>query len=397
MSLSQERIDQFRPAFAPNYNPAPFVIDRGEGCWLFDLEGCRYLDFTSGIAVTNLGHCPPGVLRVIQEQSQKLLHSSNLFWNEPSMKLAGKMIEHSFAKRVFFTNSGTESNEAALKICRKFFYDLGQPRPKFLSFLSGFHGRSFGSLSATPKEAFRKAFEPLVPGFEFAKLHDEKALSQIDDQTAAVLIEPIQGEGGVLPCDPEFLKRVKDRCDQTGSLLVLDCIQVGFFRAGEVFGYEHLGFEPDIVSLAKGMGSGLPIGAILIHERLQNTLDVGSHGTTFGGNPLCSAVALFVLEQILKPDLQKQWRENSKHFFHRLHEDLKALRPVKEIRGRGHMIGIEFEQDNSKIFQSLRDRRVLVTRIAPNTLRVLPPLVTTAEDFEVFVKALRESIEAHSE
>lgn len=391
---SSELIQDSQSAFTPNYKPAPFVIDRGEGSWLFDKEGNRYLDFTSGIAVNNLGHCPPLVTKAIQKQSEKLIHASNLFWNEPSMELAKELTENSFASRVFFTNSGTESNEAALKIARKYFYDQKKARPKFVSYLSGFHGRSFGALSATPKDSFRDPYEPVVPGFEFAKLHDEEGLNMIDESTAAVILEPIQGEGGVYPVEPAFVQKIKERCQKTGSLLIFDCIQVGMLRAGELFGFESLGVEPDIVSLAKGLGCGVPIGAMITTEEVGASFGVGAHGSTFAGNPVCAAASLAAFRLMKSPEFQAQTIERSDLFFKKMREQLLPHKQVKDLRGRGHMIGIEVDGDSTEVFLALREKKVLITRILPSTLRVLPPLTSSEEEFDHFLKTLLEVLDA---
>ncbi|MGA0163859.1 MAG: aspartate aminotransferase family protein [Bdellovibrionota bacterium] len=385
-------IELAKKNFIPNYNPAPFVISHAKGSWIFDTEGKKYLDFACGIAVNNLGHCPPKVVEAAQKQAELLIHSSNMFWNEPSMSLANKLKELSFADRVFFCNSGAEANEAALKLARKYFYDQGKPRPNFLSFESGFHGRTFGALSATSKEKYRLPFEPLVPGFQYGKFNDVSSVNLITESTAAVLIEPIQGEGGIFPANLDFMKAIRDRCDQTGALLILDCIQVGMMRTGDLFGYESLNVKPDIVSLAKALANGFPIGAILTTEKLAESFQPGSHGTTFGGNAVSCAAANAVLEEMTNPDFRSEFKNRSDYLWSKLNEKLRSHPKIKELRGRGMMIGIEFKDHMEFYFQKLREENVLVTKILPQTFRVLPPLNAQFEEIDFFIENLLKAL-----
>ena len=384
--MSLMSIELAKKNFIPNYNPAPFVISHGKGSWLFDTEGRKYLDFACGIAVNNLGHCPPKVVEAAQKQAGLLVHSSNLFWNQPSMSLAEKLKKHSFAERVFFCNSGAEANEAALKLARKYFYDQEKPRPNFLSFENGFHGRTFGALSATSKEKYRLPFEPLVTGFQYGKFNDVSAADLITESTAAVLVEPIQVEGGIFPATPEFIKAIRSKCDETGSLLILDCIQVGFMRTGDLFGYESLKVKPDIVSLAKALANGFPIGAILTTDKLANSFQPGAHGTTFGGNPVSCAAANAVLDEITNLQFQTMFTERSEYLWKQLKANISTHPKIKDLRGRGMMIGIEFKDHMEFYFQKLREQNVLVTKILPQTFRVLPPLNTSFEEIDFFVE-----------
>ncbi len=381
-------IELAKKNFVPNYNPAPFIISHAEGSWIFDTEGKKYLDFACGIAVNNLGHCHPQVVEAAQKQASLLVHSSNLFWNKPSMTLAEKIKKHSFADRIFLCNSGAEANEAALKLARKYFYDQGSPRPDFLSFENGFHGRTFGALSATSKEKYRLPFEPLVPGFRYARFNDPGAADLITEKTAAVLLEPIQGEGGIFPATTEFVQAIRQKCDQTGALLILDCIQVGLMRTGDLFGYESLGVRPDIVSLAKALGNGFPIGAILTSEKLAESFQPGSHGTTFGGNPVSAAAANAVLDIMTRPGFFEEFKIRSDDLWSKLNDRISKYKSVKEMRGRGLMIGIEFKDSMEVYFQKLRERNVLVTKILPQTFRVLPPLNASFEEIDFFIENL---------
>ncbi len=394
MNASHSLIEQAKKTFTPNIAPAPFVVSRGEGSYLYDTEEQKYLDFSSGIAVSNLGHCHPAVVRAIEEQIRKVLHTSTMFWNEPAMKLAIKLKEISFADRVFLCNSGTEANEAKLKITRKYFYDQGKPRIEFISFHKSFHGRTFGSLSGTGQEKYWKGFEPLVPGFKFINFNDISALTAITEQTAGVWVEPIQGEGGVHPATIEFMKALRARCDETGALLLADEIQTGLGRTGSMFAMDFYGVRPDLMSIAKGLGGGLPIGALLASEKIGTTMTVGSHATTFGGNPVCAAAALAVIETINNQEFWRGLRERSEFFWTLLKTRIGSNKRVVDIRGRGLMIGIEFKEDITKIFEQLRAQKVLVTRIPPHILRILPPLTASKQEMEIFVDNMSQALKA---
>lgn len=386
-------IDLAKKSFTPTYNPAPFIIKKAEGSWIESTDGKRYLDFSSGIAVNNLGHCHPEVVKAIQTQASLVIHSSNLFWNEPSMKLATRLTELSFADEVFLTNSGTEANEAALKLARKYFFDQGKPRTKYLAFKKAFHGRSFGSLSATEKEAYRKPYEPVVPGFGFIDFNSRESLNAITEEVAAVIFEPVQGEAGVYPCDKEFAKALRDKCNSTGSLLIADCIQVGMYRTDCLFGYESLEIEPNIVSLAKALGGGMPIGAILTTAEIGKSFQPGAHGTTFGGNPVSAASALAVLN-ILTNDNFLKGLHRLQGIFSDKTKSFCTNKKVKSYRLKGMMLGIDFDvQDINETFTKLRELGALCTKIAPSTLRILPPLIATEEEIDFFFLKLAQVFE----
>lgn len=379
--MDLERASEF---FTPNYKPAEFLPDRAEGSFIYDTNGNRYLDFSSGIAVNNLGHCHPQVVEAIQKQSAKLLHTSNLFWNEQAIRLSEVLCKLSFADQVFFTNSGTESNEAAFKLARKYFYDQGKPRSKIVAFENGFHGRTAFSLSATAKKKYKEPFAPLVPGFEFAKFNDIESLSIIDDQTAAVVVEPVQGEGGVFPATDEFLNAVRKRCDQTGALLIFDSIQVGIYRTGCLFGYESYEVTPDIMSLAKALGGGMPIGAMLTKKEVGKSFGIGAHGSTFGGNPVCAAAANAVLDVVQSPEFQEQLCSRHGRFNQMIEKIRTDCSQVQSVRSRGMMLGIDLKTEANPVYLKLRKQKVLVTRIFPRTLRILPPLNASDEEIELF-------------
>lgn len=388
-----EKIQKSRKYFTPNYKPADFIAARGQGSYLYDTNGEEYLDFSCGIAVNNFGHCHPKVVAAIQAQSEKLIHTSNLYWNEPAMKLAQRLCEKSFADRVLFTNSGTESNEAALKLARKYFYDQREPRPEYVSFQQSFHGRSFGAVSATGRENYRSPYEPVVPGFKFGMFNDEKCLDLITEKTAAVIIEPIQGEGGVHPAKPDFIKSLRKKCDETSSLLIFDCIQVGFMRTGTLFGFEGFEVQPDILTLAKAIAGGMPMGAMLTTEKIAQSFQPGSHGTTFGGNPVACTAANAILDLLEDQRVLAEIESSAAKLWERLTDKFSSHPKIKEIRGRGHMIGIELTEDVVPAFEALREKKVLCTKIAPSTLRVLPPLNVRRSEIEQFINALAESLE----
>ncbi len=392
---SAQQISEAQKNFAPNIAPAPLVATRGEGAFLIDSENNEYLDFSTGIAVNNLGHCHPHIVEAVQKQTAKLMHTSNMFWNEPSMLLAKRLTQLSFADRVYLCNSGTEANEAKIKLTRKYFYDQGKPRSEFLCFYQSFHGRTMGSLSATGQEKYWKGFEPLVPGFKFAQYNDLKAVDLISESTAAVWLEPIQGEGGVHPAKKEFLAAIRKRCDETGSLLLFDEIQVGMGRTGTLFCYEHYDIKPDLMSLAKGLGGGLPIGAMLATEKVAASLTVGSHATTFGGNPVCAAAANAVLDIMTADGFFADLENRVKYFWSQL-ERLRSSTLVVDIRGKGFMVGIELKEDITKFFEQLRKQRVLVTRIPPKILRILPPLTASNEEILRFVNEFENALKAVS-
>ena len=295
--MSNDIIQKADQVIAKTYKRFPIVIVRGKGCTLWDTEGRSYIDFVAGIAVCNLGHAHPRVSKALSRQADTLLHVSNLYYTEPQVELAAWLTENSFADRAFFGNSGAEANEAAIKLARKYFKEKGESkRYRIISMEKSFHGRTIATLSATGQDKIKKGFEPVLEGFDYVPFNDIDALrNKIDPVTCAVLIEPIQGEGGVRCPDPEYLKAVRQTCDQTGVLLIFDEIQTGMGRTGKLFAYEHFGIEPDIMTLAKALGNGLPIGAMLAKEHVADAFGPGSHASTFGGTPVITAASLEVV------------------------------------------------------------------------------------------------------
>lgn len=379
---------------APNYGKrigAPIALARGNGCWAYTPEGEKYLDFLGGIAVCVLGHGHPAVTQAIQEQSEKLLHASNLFLTEPQIRLAKILVENSFADQAFFCNSGAEANEAALKLAKKIAQDRGETqRYEVVSLQDSFHGRTIATLSATGQTKLQEGFKPLLPGVNYLPVNDVQAAHDlIGERTCAVIVEPIQGESGVRPVGQEYLRMLRELCSERGAALILDEIQSGMGRTGKLFAFEHAGIEPDIVTLAKGLGNGMPIGAMLAKRETMAHLSAGSHGSTFGGNPVACAAALATLDTLFEERLMERVEDLSDHLFRQLKELRKAFpKRIRELRGIGLMVGIEFD-DATGIHRALLERRILTNCVRGITLRLLPPFIITRAEIDLFVGELR--------
>ena len=352
---------------------------RGEGAYLIGEQGERYLDFASGIAVNCLGHGHPALVKAISEQAATLMHVSNLYGSPQGEHFAQRLVDSSFADTVFFTNSGAEAVECALKTARRYHYANGAPeRHKIISFGNAFHGRTLGTISATNQRKMRDGFEPLLPGFEVVPFNDlAAAQAAVDDSTAGFLVEPIQGEGGVLPATAEFLGGLRQLCDEHGLLLILDEVQCGYARTGKIWAYEHYGIEPDIMAIAKGIGGGFPLGACLATEEAAKGMVIGTHGSTYGGNPLAMAAGEAVLNVIQEPG----FLENVQAMGERIRAGLEQMIPNHDhlfdsVRGAGLMIGLRLKSDSRAFVAHLRDNHGLLTVSAgDNVVRVLPPLV----------------------
>jgi len=352
---------------------------RGEGAYLIGEQGERYLDFASGIAVNCLGHGHPALVKAISEQAATLMHVSNLYGSPQGEHFAQRLVDSSFADTVFFTNSGAEAVECALKTARRYHYANGAPeRHKIISFGNAFHGRTLGTISATNQPKMRDGFEPLLPGFEVVPFNDlAAAQAAVDDSTAGFLVEPIQGEGGVLPATAEFLGGLRQLCDEHGLLLILDEVQCGYARTGKIWAYEHYGIEPDIMAIAKGIGGGFPLGACLATEEAAKGMVIGTHGSTYGGNPLAMAAGEAVLNVIQEPG----FLENVQAMGERIRAGLEQMIPNHDhlfdsVRGAGLMIGLRLKSDSRAFVAHLRDNHGLLTVSAgDNVVRVLPPLV----------------------
>jgi predicted acetylornithine/succinylornithine family transaminase len=373
------------------YRRAPVEFVRGEGPRLWDSEGREYLDFLAGISVCSVGHCHPAVVEAVREQAGRLMHTSNLFYTEPMVRLAERLSESSLGGRVFFANSGTEANECAIKVARKHAHRRGIEAPEIVSFENDFHGRTFGALAATPKLAENPDLGPMLPGFRSVPLNDADALrAAVGESTAAVLIEPIQGESGIYPVSDEALLAAREACDEAGALLIFDEIQTGMGRTGSLWAYEQTPVRPDILTTAKALGGGLPIGACLTTPEAGEVLEPGDHGSTFAGGPLVATAALAVLDVVDDPALLRRVRELGAG----LSEDLLALDGVSEVRGRGLMLGVGLEDgiDAAALGADLLDRGLIVNVPEPGTLRLLPPLVVDEGDIEQAVSTLRDAL-----
>ncbi len=383
---------------APNYGKrigVDIAFVKGKGPWLFTPEGEKYLDFLGGIAVCCLGHCHRKVTQAIQKQAETLVHTSNLFLIEPQIRLAKILVDHSFAEQVFFCNSGAEANEAALKLAKKIAQDRGEnQRYEVVSLQDSFHGRTIATLSATGQSKLHEGFKPLLPGFNYLPANDLQAAQEmIGDRTCAVIVEPIQGEAGVRPVADEYLRMLRELCTERGAVLILDEVQTGMGRTGKFFGHEYACIEPDIATLAKGLGNGVPIGAMLAKHEIMQHLTPGSHGSTFGGNPLASAAACATLATLFEENLLERVVELSEALFRGLKELKKKYpRKIKDIRGRGLMVGVEFE-DATPIHQALLARRIVTNCVRGKTIRLLPPYIITKSEIALFLSELGSVIE----
>ncbi|MCE7947729.1 MAG: aspartate aminotransferase family protein [Chloroflexi bacterium CFX4] len=371
------------------YKRAPMVLSHGRGVQTWDTEGREYLDFAAGIAVNALGHADAGMVAVLAEQAAKLTHTSNLYYSLPQIALAEKLTAHSFADRVFFTNSGTEANEAAIKFARKYARAAHNAADKtqIACFDHAFHGRTMGSLSLTPKEAYQAPFRPLVPDVIVLPFNDSAALEQITERTCAVFIEPIQGEGGIHAATPDFLRALRARCDQVGALLVFDEVQCGLGRTGDLWAHTISGITPDMMTLAKPLAGGLPIGALLATESVAAALSYGDHGSTFAGSPLITAVANHVFDRISAPHFLAHVKEVGSYLKERL-EEINSPK-IKEVRGRGLMLGVEFTGDLAgSVVEQGYAHGLLLVGSGTNVLRVIPPLIVSERECDSFADRL---------
>ena len=367
----------------PNYGArAPICLVRGDGMRVWDTEGREYLDFGAGIAVTSLGHCHPRVTGAIREAAATLLHVSNLYHTAPQIHLAKLLCEQSFADRVFFANSGAEANEAAIKLARKHAKErMASDRWEIVATRNSFHGRTMGALAATGQEKYQHGFEPLVPGFKHVPYNDLRAMERaIDNRTCAVIVEPIQGEGGVYVPDDDYLPGLRKLCDASGALLILDEIQTGIGRTGRLWCYEHAGVEPDIMTLAKALANGVPIGAMLTRDEIASVLVAGTHGSTFGGTPFITSVALATLSTIIDGKLWERAARMGRYLLEGL-RSIQASNPaVKAVRGRGLLIGAELERPVGPVVDACREAGLLVLSAGERVLRLTPPLIVEERD-----------------
>jgi len=366
----------------PNYGRTPLVLVRGEGTRVWDSDNREYLDFTTGIAVTGLGHCHPVITGAIREAAATLLHVSNIFHNAPQVHLAKLLVEHSFADRVFFCNSGAEANEAALKVVRKYAKErLSSDRYEVIATNNSFHGRTLATVSATGQPKYHHGFEPLMPGFKHVPYNDLRAMERaLDSHTAAILVEPIQGEGGVNIPDDGYLPGLRKLCDDSGALLIFDEVQTGVGRTGRLWAYQHWGVEPDVMTLAKALANGIPIGAMLCREDVATALTAGSHGSTFAGSAFVTSVALATLTTIIGDKLPERADHRGRELMDGARELQKTLPVIKEVRGRGVLIGIELTKPAAPVVDACREAGLLVLTAGEKVVRLAPPLIVESAD-----------------
>jgi acetylornithine/N-succinyldiaminopimelate aminotransferase len=400
---SKKLIATAKEVYTHAVKPREMIVARGAGASVWDLEGNQYIDLGAGISVTSLGHHNNELLDALNKQAKKIWHTSNIFYTEPPVLLAQELVKASkFATRVFFCNSGAEANEGAIKLARKYAAEKGKPPEarEIITFTGSFHGRTLATVTATAQPKYQAGFEPLPGGFRYCAFNDFDAISNmVNENTCAILTEVVQGEGGITPMKPGFLKHLRQLCDKVGALLMLDQVQDGMGRAGHLFSHFPEGATPDTVSLAKALGGGMPIGALLIGEKAAETFQFGSHGTTFGGNPLACAVARVVLKKLQTPALMKNVQARGKQLFTALDEINAKHNIFADIRGRGLMIGAELKPQwhnkAGEITDFARGYGVLILQAGPNVLRFLPPLVITEKEMKEGLIRLSAAISAY--
>ena len=367
------------------YGRFPIAFVRGEGAWLWDEDGRRYLDFLSGIAVCNLGHCHPAVVKAATAQLERLMHVSNFFYTAPQAELARRLTENCFADRVFFCNSGAEANEAALKLARRFGNAaVDGPRNEIITMQASFHGRTFATLAATAQAKVQEGFAPLMPGFVYVPFNDFDALqAAVNARTCAVMLEPIQGEGGVNVPAQDYLQRVRELCTREGLLLIFDEVQVGMGRTGRLFAHEHFGVTPDIMTLAKALGGGLPLGAMLAAQPVADLFTPGSHATTFGGNPVATAAGCAVMHELLDGGVLENCRAMGSYLEQKLGE-LKKTHPdvVVTVRGKGLILGMELNCSGKQVVDRCLAAGLILNCTAERIIRFVPPLIITQEQVD---------------
>ncbi len=387
---TKEILALYKKHVAPNYGRVPLAILSGKGSEVTDPEGKKYLDMAAGIAVNAIGHAPQAVVKALK-QAAKLMHTSNLFYTLPQGLLARELTKLAFPSQALFVNSGAEAVESALKLARKYHHDKQTGRFEFISMLGSFHGRTYGALSATGQTKYQNGFAPLVPGFSHVPYNDFAALKKaVTPKTAAIIMEVLQGEGGVRLADKAFVRQARQLCDKEGILLIFDEVQTGFGRTGKWFGYQHHGVTPDIMTLAKGLGGGFPIGVMLAKPDIMAHFGPGTHASTFGGNPLACTASLAVLDSIKQKKLLAHVTKTGRHVFKRLNQ-LKTIAPtIREVRGMGLMIGIELDQPAAPVIAACRAKGLLIIGAGDNVLRMVPALNVTQKEMDKAIRILGE-------
>ena len=380
---SQEIIDLNNQYLCQTYARYPVAFVRGEGCKLWDAEGKEYLDLFASLAVMNLGQCHPAVVKAVQEQVATLTHISNLHHTVPQARLAELLCKNSFGDKVFFCNSGAEANEASIKLARKYGVDKRDGRYEIITVLGSFHGRTMATIAATGQEKVRQGFGPVLEGFRYVAYDDLAAMeAAVSEKTIAILVEPILGEGGVVIPQPGYLKGVRDICDRHGLLLIADEVQVGIGRTGTLFAYEHTGIEPDIMPLAKALGGGIPVGAMVARAEVAESLSLGSHGSTFGGNAVACAAGVAVIETLLNDGVLENCQKMGAYFLSKLQVLKDKFSFITEVRGQGLILGAELDRDGADIATSCLEEGLLINCAAGKVLRFIPPLIVTKDEID---------------
>ncbi|MFO7155677.1 MAG: aspartate aminotransferase family protein [Pseudomonadota bacterium] len=395
MSKNREWADRAARVLVGNYKQQPIAIVRGEGCYVFDADGRRFLDMIAGIATVGLGHCHPRLVQALDEQARELWHASNVVYSTPQIELAERICRNSFAERVFFCNSGAEANEAALKLARRWQRLQGRDRYEIVAFERSFHGRSLFTVTATGQPKYWEGFEPMVPGVLHARFNDLGSVREkVGPKTAAILVEPVQGEGGVRPATREFLQGLREIADREGILLIFDEVQAGMGRTGSLFAYQHYGVEPDVMTLAKALGNGIPIGAMCTKARFGEALTPGTHASTFGGNPLAARCASAVFDELLEGGVLERARVAGSYLEARLHEMARRLGPEKvvEVRGLGLLWGVELPVPAAATIGRCRELGMLVNAAGERVVRLAPPLVVEHVQIDEAVAILEQAI-----
>ncbi|MCX8072720.1 MAG: aspartate aminotransferase family protein [Candidatus Binatia bacterium] len=379
----------------PVYPRAPLALVRGEGCRVWDADGREYLDFFSSTVVTNLGHAHPRVTAAIVEQAKTILHVSNLHHSAPQGELAELLCQHSFADRAFLCNSGAEANEAALKLARRFGSEHRGGRFEILTMLGSFHGRTLATLTATGQEKVREGFQPLPEGFRYVPFNDLGAIeAAYSPRTVAVMLELVQAEGGVVPVQPDYLRALRQWCDDNGVLLIFDEVQTGMGRLGTLFGYELFGVEPDVLTVAKGLGNGVPVGAMLARASVAESFRLGAHGSTFGGNALACAAAVATVRALLEDGVLENCRRSGAYLKERLLELASSCAAIREVRGHGLLLGVELVHPAAPVVDACRQRGLIVNGTAERVLRIAPPLIVSKAEIDYALGILAEVLRA---
>lgn len=387
---SDQTIKRADRAIAATYSRFPIVLTEGKGCTLTDAEGRTYTDFVAGIAVCNLGHAHEGIAKAVAEQARRLVHVSNLYYTEPQTELAEWLVEHSFADRVFFCNSGAEANEAAIKLARKYFHDSGAPqRFRIITMENSFHGRTMATLAATGQAKIKKGFEPLPDGFDIVPFNDLEAVrNAVSRETCAVMLEPIQGEGGVKCPVQGYLEGLRELCDREGLLLIFDEVQTGMGRTGKLFAYERFALTPDIMTLAKALANGLPMGAMLAKEDVAKAFTPGAHASTFGGTPLVATAAIEVAKALLNEGVLENCQRVGQYFKNQLLRLKARYAFIREVRGEGLLIGADLTCDGMPVVKSCMERGFLINCAQGHVLRFIPPLIIQEKDIDALIACL---------